>query len=165
MSYELKVLRTRRVLSLCCQSLAALAFAATVVVSTPRGAQAQAAAPAATVTCKDGTTSTVTGRGACSHHGGVDKTKSTSSGAVAPTTPATPAPAAAAAPAPGTAQTAGTANNTAMSTKAGKAGSSDNSDPTGAIAQCKDGLYSHSKHHSGTCARHGGVAKWLDGSK
>jgi hypothetical protein len=39
---------------------------------------------------------------------------------------------------------------------------SENSDPTGAIAKCKDGLYSHSKHHTGTCSRHGGVAQWLD---
>jgi large subunit ribosomal protein L22e/Meckel syndrome type 1 protein len=32
--------------------------------------------------------------------------------------------------------------------------------PSGAIAQCKDGTYSHSKSRSGACARHGGVAKW-----
>lgn len=38
---------------------------------------------------------------------------------------------------------------------------SDNSNPAGATAQCKDGTYSHSAHHSGSCSRHGGVAKWL----
>jgi large subunit ribosomal protein L22e/Meckel syndrome type 1 protein len=32
--------------------------------------------------------------------------------------------------------------------------------PAGAIAQCKDGTYSHSKVRSGACSRHGGVAKW-----
>ena len=37
---------------------------------------------------------------------------------------------------------------------------SDNNNPAGAIAQCKDGTYSHSKSRSGTCSRHGGVAKW-----
>jgi hypothetical protein len=32
--------------------------------------------------------------------------------------------------------------------------------PAGAIAQCKDGTYSHSKVRNGACSRHGGVAKW-----
>ena len=33
--------------------------------------------------------------------------------------------------------------------------------PTGATAKCKDGTYSKSQHHSGTCSSHGGVAEWL----
>jgi hypothetical protein len=33
--------------------------------------------------------------------------------------------------------------------------------PTGASAQCRDGDFSFSEHHSGTCSSHGGVAKWL----
>ena len=32
--------------------------------------------------------------------------------------------------------------------------------PDGATAQCRDGSYSFSQHHSGTCSRHGGVASW-----
>ncbi|VXC45469.1 conserved exported hypothetical protein [Burkholderia sp. 8Y] len=32
--------------------------------------------------------------------------------------------------------------------------------PEGASAQCRDGTYSFSQHHSGTCSRHGGVARW-----
>jgi hypothetical protein len=32
--------------------------------------------------------------------------------------------------------------------------------PEGATAQCRDGTYSFSRHHSGTCSRHGGVARW-----
>jgi hypothetical protein len=36
-----------------------------------------------------------------------------------------------------------------------------NTDPTGATAKCKDGTYSKSQHHSGTCSSHGGVAQWL----
>jgi hypothetical protein len=28
-------------------------------------------------------------------------------------------------------------------------------------ARCKDGHFSHSAHHSGTCSGHGGVAEWL----
>ena len=36
--------------------------------------------------------------------------------------------------------------------------------PPGATARCRDGTYSYSKHHSGTCSHHGGVAKWLDGN-
>jgi Protein of unknown function (DUF3761) len=36
--------------------------------------------------------------------------------------------------------------------------------PPGATAQCRDGTYSFSQHHSGTCSHHGGVAKWLTAS-
>lgn len=33
--------------------------------------------------------------------------------------------------------------------------------PAGATAQCEDGTYSFSEHHSGTCSGHGGVKEWL----
>lgn len=33
--------------------------------------------------------------------------------------------------------------------------------PTGATAQCRDGSYSFSQSHRGTCSHHGGVARWL----
>lgn len=33
--------------------------------------------------------------------------------------------------------------------------------PAGATAQCRDGSYSFSQHHRGTCSHHGGVEKWL----
>jgi hypothetical protein len=36
--------------------------------------------------------------------------------------------------------------------------------PPGATARCRDGSYSYSQHHSGTCSYHGGVAGWLNGS-
>jgi FtsZ-binding cell division protein ZapB len=39
---------------------------------------------------------------------------------------------------------------------------SDGSVPVGATAECGDGSYSFSQHHSGTCSHHGGVAAWLD---
>lgn len=32
--------------------------------------------------------------------------------------------------------------------------------PIGWTAQCRDGSYSFSEHHSGTCSHHGGVARW-----
>ncbi len=38
---------------------------------------------------------------------------------------------------------------------------SPSSNPAGATAQCVDGTYSYSQHHSGTCSHHGGVAQWL----
>lgn len=44
------------------------------------------------------------------------------------------------------------------------AGPSSASPPPGATARCRDGTYSFSQHHSGTCSHHGGVAKWLTGS-
>jgi hypothetical protein len=33
--------------------------------------------------------------------------------------------------------------------------------PPGASAQCRDGSYSFSLHHSGTCSHHGGVSQWF----
>jgi hypothetical protein len=33
--------------------------------------------------------------------------------------------------------------------------------PAGASAVCRDGDYSFSTHHSGTCSGHGGVSQWL----
>ena len=33
--------------------------------------------------------------------------------------------------------------------------------PAGATAICRDGDYSFSTHHSGTCSGHGGVRQWL----
>jgi hypothetical protein len=33
--------------------------------------------------------------------------------------------------------------------------------PPGATALCRDGDYSFSTHHSGTCSGHGGVKQWL----
>jgi uncharacterized protein DUF3761 len=36
--------------------------------------------------------------------------------------------------------------------------------PPGATARCRDGTYSFSKHRSGTCSHHGGVAAWLGAS-
>jgi hypothetical protein len=33
--------------------------------------------------------------------------------------------------------------------------------PPGASAQCRDGSYSFSLHHSGTCSHHGGVSQWI----
>lgn len=33
--------------------------------------------------------------------------------------------------------------------------------PAGASAKCRDGTYSFSQHHRGTCSHHGGVGSWL----
>lgn len=33
--------------------------------------------------------------------------------------------------------------------------------PRGATAICRDGDYSYSTHHTGTCSGHGGVKQWL----
>jgi hypothetical protein len=107
-------------------------------------------------TCKDGTTSTATGRGACSGHGGVQKAgKSAAAAAPASTESASPA----AAPAPSAASKAPAASKAAPAAKA--AATAGNTDPTGATAKCKDGTYSKSKHHKGSCSHHGGVAEFL----
>jgi hypothetical protein len=98
------------------------------------------------VTCTDGTMSKG-GRGACSGHGGVK----TSAAAAA----VTPAPAAASTAKPAKAAKASTASKATV----GSGGKEDNN-PVGAIAKCKDGLYSHATHRQGACSGHGGVASW-----
>jgi pyruvate/2-oxoglutarate dehydrogenase complex dihydrolipoamide acyltransferase (E2) component len=107
-------------------------------------------------TCKDGTTSTATGRGACSGHGGVQKAAKSA----APAAPAAAAPAAAESPSPAAAPAPSTAaSKAAPAAKA--AATTGNTDPTGATAKCKDGTYSKSKQHKGSCSHHGGVAEFL----
>jgi len=138
------------------QKPAAAAPAATAPAAAPASsAPASSGAPA---TCKDGTTTTATGRGACSGHGGVQKPSKSkpAAGATAPAVAA--APTAAATPAPATATTAAKSSTASKSAPTATAG---NTDPTGATAKCKDGTYSKSQHHSGTCSSHGGVAEWL----
>ena len=122
-----------------------------VLMLAPLGQAADSSTP---TTCKDGTTSTATGRGACSGHGGVKKAAAAAPAAGAA---ASTAPAAVAAPAPVKAPPAA-APAAAKSTASATAG---NTDPTGATAKCKDGTYSKSQHRSGACSGHGGVATWL----
>jgi hypothetical protein len=38
----------------------------------------------------------------------------------------------------------------------------DGEEPAGASAQRRDGSYSFSRHHRGTCSHHGGVSRWLN---
>jgi hypothetical protein len=124
----------------------------------PVRADTSAAAP---TTCKDGTTSTATGRGACSGHGGVQKAAaaaSSSSSAPAATPPAASTPPAGSASAPTSPATTKPAASSSTKPASG------NTDPTGATAKCKDGTYSKSKSHSGACSHHGGVDQWLNAS-
>ena len=103
--------------------------------------------------CADGTKSNTVGRGACSGHGGIKAAAATS---VATGKPVAAAPVAAPKPAPMAApKPAATARTTV-----GSGGREDNV-ATGAIAQCKDGMYSHAKNRTGVCSRHGGVARWM----
>jgi hypothetical protein len=135
----------------------AAASAAAPAAATPAPKPAPTAA--GSTTCKDGTTSTSTGKGTCSGHGGVQK--ATSKPATAAATPPAAAPPAAA-PAPTVAPApAATAAKSATATKSAPTATASNTDPTGATAKCKDGTYSKSQHHSGTCSSHGGVAEWL----
>jgi len=119
--------------------------ATTVATPAPKAATASAAA---TVSCTDGTMSKG-GRGACSGHGGV-KSATTVAAPVATATAAKPAKTTSAAP----------ARSTASNTTVGSGAKEDNN-PTGAIAKCKDGLFSHATHRQGACSRHGGVASWM----
>jgi hypothetical protein len=168
-------------------NLAACLAAPLLVLALSLPALADSNTPAST-TCKDGTTSTATGRGACSGHGGVQKAAATAP--VAPAMPATAAAPAASAtcedgtkstatgkgacsghggvlkpltskPAPGTAMTAAPAAATSTAPKSATSATAGNTAPTGATAKCKDGTYSKSTHKAGTCSTHGGVADWL----
>lgn len=130
-------------------------FAAFAVVlgAAPNVARAQAQ----TSVCKDGTTSTATGKGACSGHGGVDaaKTKAAAKSAKA----AKSSSKSKATPAVATAASVKPASPAKKDVAAAKSGN--DKDAAGATAQCKDGTYSHAASHSGACSKHGGVAKFL----
>jgi hypothetical protein len=119
-------------------------------VDAAKTAAAKAASAPAQVTCADGTMSPG-GRGACSHHGGIrPATAVTAPAPVAPVPnviPARPVP-----PAAATRTTAATRPSTHRG---------EDNDPTDAIAQCKDGMYSHAANHRGACSKHGGVSKFL----
>jgi hypothetical protein len=83
---------------------AAATNAAPAAPSVAPAAPASSAAGSASVMCKDGTTSTTTGKGACSHHGGVNKSGMASSGGSSATGSGTASPPASA-PAPASAST------------------------------------------------------------
>jgi len=139
--------------------------AAAAAPAEPAAAPAAPAAPAASgtpTTCKDGTTSMATGRGACSGHGGVQKPSKSKPALDAPASaPATAAGSAAAAPAAAPAAAAPAAAKSSTASKSAPTAAASNTDPAGATAKCKDGTYSKSQHHAGTCSHHGGVAEWL----
>ena len=107
------------------------------VLALPLVGAAQSTSTAASTTtampiCKDGTTATKTGKGACSHHGGVDKSATASatggSSSAGSATPAAPAPASPAA----TSKQAAPAAPASGTSTAGPAMKS--SGPTGAAA-------------------------------
>ena len=153
-----------------------ISLLAAAALALPATAKSKAKAD---VTCTDGTTSK-TGRGACSHHGGVadasapaakpGKTEKSAKSKRRADSSETPA----AKPAEkkpeekksggilgglfgrrgDTAQGRGSTASPRSSTRDEKGGK-----PT---ARCKDGTTSYSAHHSGTCSNHGGVAEWLD---
>ena len=139
-------------------------------------------AAAKQVTCKDGTTSD-SGRGACSHHGGVDKAAKkvkkssakkadTKKAEVEPSTGATKDQRArneAREPTEGTrAENKGGilgglfGRRSDKSTPRSETRDNDAVRGNAPLAICKDGTKSYSKHHSGTCSNHGGVREWLD---
>lgn len=128
----------------------AAAKAAKSAAKTETKAKADAGAE---VECSDGTMSKG-GRGACSGHGGV---KRSAAATAAPSLPA-------AVPPNSPARTRSEAKSQAPSAREAAKPSSkrgEDNDATGAIAQCKDGMYSHAANRQGACSRHGGVAKWL----
>ncbi len=113
--------------------------------------------------CSDGTTSNASGRGACSGHGGVKgaevTSKATGKALPIPATANPPKASRTVSPTPrASARAVKRANSN--SAVAGN-GSAEDNNPQGAVAQCKDGLYSHSANHQGACGHHGGVARWM----
>jgi hypothetical protein len=113
-----------------------------------------------TTLCADGTTSNSTGRGTCSGHGGAKGAEATSKA----TGKAIPAPATAAAPrasVPTPRASTKAATKASTNSAVARTGAVEDKNPTGAIAKCKDGLYSHAAHKQGACGHHGGVAIWL----
>jgi hypothetical protein len=160
---------------------AALALALPVVAAAQA---AQATKPAnATGECKDGTYTTAKSKsGACSNHGGVgtwyaaadaaskDAAKGTKTAAKETTTDtkastkeAKTDTKAAEKDAKTTTKDTKTASTDAKSSSHSKAPTVARpaDAPADATAQCNDGTYSKSTHHSGTCAGHKGVKEWF----
>jgi hypothetical protein len=120
--------------------------AATAVARRTPGAQV-------TTLCVDGTMSNSTGRGTCSGHGGAKGAEATSKAT------GEPIPAARTAAVPRASARARERANSNSAVVSGSGAREDNN-PAGAIARCKDGLYSHARNRQGACSRHGGVASW-----
>lgn len=120
--------------------------AATAVARRTPGAQV-------TTLCADGSMSNSTGRGTCSGHGGAKGAEATSRATGQPI----PDPRTAAVPrASARARERANSNSAVVS----GSGAREDNNPSGAIARCKDGLYSHARNRQGACSRHGGVASW-----
>jgi Protein of unknown function (DUF3761) len=107
-----------------------------------------------TTLCADGTTSNSTGRGTCSGHGGARGAEATSK------TTGEPVRAPGTATEPRASARASARANSKSAVVSGSGAGEDNN-PAGAIARCKDGMYSHARNRRGACSRHGGVASWL----
>jgi hypothetical protein len=115
-----------------------LSVVALACLTSAAGAQAK---QAGTVTCNDGTTSTTTGRGACSSHGGVKKSDTTKAGTKSASTTTTKA-----------------ATSTPKSPKPADTTKAKTSSKTKtAMVKCTDGTTS--KGGQGACSSHGGIAK------
>lgn len=132
--------------------------------SKARSDMKMSARTAATVSCGDGTSSTAR-RGACSHHGGVRAAGTAAMNAPAATpmrtTVADRASRASSRPEERTNTTPMTPSSSTTRSAVAHSGSREDNNPTGAVAKCKDGLYSHAKSHQGACGHHGGVAQWI----
>jgi hypothetical protein len=139
----------------------ATAIAAVATFHAP-SLQAQSAA----TICIDGTRSVSSGRGACSGHGGVNKKAITHQKKVvkkevkAADRMARPMPAPVPTVTPRASARARVRANSNSAVVSGSGAAEDNN-RGGAIARCKDGLYSHARNRQGACSRHGGVASWL----
>ena len=112
-----------------------------------KAAVKEAKSTGAMIACTDGSQSKP-GRGACGHHGGI---RVAGGVAPAPQQPAAVPPTSSAPTRPHVAREAAKASSHR----------GEDADPTGAIAQCKDGMYSHASNRRGACSRHKGVAKWM----
>lgn len=132
---------------------------ATVIALAPLALQAQAAK----ATCKDGTTSTATGKGACSGHGGVAAkvAKSTSKAAKADVKADVKADKAGIKADTKASKADAKADSKQAKMAAAPTKTASNTDASGATAKCKDGTYSHAASRRGACSKHGGVAEWL----
>jgi hypothetical protein len=105
----------------------------------------RASAQAPRSACKDGTTTAVVGRGACSRHGGVDAeaTKHLVKAEVKTQK----------------AEAKAVKSEMKAESKVAKAEDKMLRERTGATAQCKDGTYWHAKNTRGACSGHRGVAR------
>ncbi len=139
--------------------LGSAAFATIAAAFLALPAQAQTTTTAGATVCADGTSMPGTARDVCAGHGGLKAAARTTTHSRVTCADSTLSSTKDGCKDHGGVKS--TTNVTRTTTVSKSKGRADDRDSTGAIAVCKDGMYSHAKTHRAACTEHGGVQRFL----